>query len=343
MRAWSAVGGVAAALGPVVGGLLVQASWRWVFLINLPVGVVAFIVGMRALPEVRDPERGKLPDVLGAILLTGSIGSLTLGLVQANSWGRGSPRTVGAIAAAIAMLIGFLISSARHPSPIVELPLMRKRALNTPTAGLLLFSAAFSAMILSSSEWTQNVWHYSALRTGLAIAPGPLMVPPLALSSGILAKRIGPGGVAALGNLFFVGGLLVWALRITVHPDYATAMLPGTVMVGIGIGLTLPTLVAAGAIALPLERFATGSGIINMARQVGAVIGVAVFVVVVGKPVGADATHAAFRHGWYAIMVVGVIAAGVSLLVRDPFKPPRPRRTADARTAKPDVEVSAAS
>ena len=343
VRAWSAIGGVAAAFGPVFGGLLVQASWRWVFLINVPIGIFALVAALRVLPEVRSPERGRLPDMLGAMLLTGSIGALTLGLVQAGDWGSGSPRTIGTFAAAVVFLIGFLISSARHPSPIVEMRLLRLRALNTPTLGILLFSAAFAAMVLSSSEWAQNVWGYSALKTGLAIAPGPMMVPPLALSSGPLAKRIGPGAVAALGNVVFAAGILWWALGLTINANYAAAMLPGTLLVGIGIGLVLPTLIAAGAVALPLERFATGSGILNMARQLGAVIGVAVLVSVLGKPKGVNATHTAFQHGWYATIVIGILAAIVSLRVRDPFK--APRRAAGApvgEQAEANVEVTAA-
>ncbi|HEV2343153.1 MAG TPA: MFS transporter [Actinocrinis sp.] len=344
LRAWSVAGGVAATISPVVGGLLAQVGWRWVFIINLPLGVVAFIVGMRTLPEVRDTERGKLPDVFGAVLLAGSIGALALGLVQVSSWGWGSARTVGTFAAAIVLLAGFLISSARHPSPVVELPVLRLRALNAPAAGLLLYSAGFAAMVLSCAEWTQNVWGYSALKSGLALVPGVLMVPPFFRISGILSKRIGPGAVAALGNLFFVVGLLVWALRITVAADYAAAMLPGAVMVGIGIGLALPTLVATGAFSLPLERAATSSGVINMSRQIGAVIGVAVLVVTLGKPVGTDATHTAFRHGWYAIMVIGLLAAAASLRIGGSFKPSRSQRTATpAGQGQADVEVSAAS
>ena len=322
VRAWSAVGGVAAALGPVVGGLLVEASWRWVFLVNVPVGIVAFIAGLRALPEVRSPERGKLPDLLGAVLLTVSIGTLSLGLVQANDWGWGSARVIGSFVAAFVLLVAFLVSSARHPSPIVELSMLRIRAFSTPTLAVALFTAAFAGMILSSTLWAQNIWGYSALKTGLAIAPGPLMVPPLAIGAGPLSKRIGAGPIAALGNLSFAGGIVWWAVGVTVHADYATALLPGTLLVGIGVGLALPTLTAASATALPPQRFATGSGILNMGRQVGAVLGVAILVSVLGKPHGADAARTAFRHGWYITITISVLAAIVSLFVRKPAAPP---------------------
>jgi MFS family permease len=322
VRAWSAVGGVAAALGPVVGGLLVEASWRWVFLVNVPVGIVAFILGLRALPEVRNPEKGKLPDLLGAAMLTVSIAALSLGLVEANDWGWGSGRVIGCFVGAFVLLVAFIYSSARHPSPIVELSMLRIRAFSTPTLAIALFTAAFAGMILSSTLWAQNIWGYSALKTGLAIAPGPLMVPPLAIGAGPLAKRIGVGPIAALGNLSFAGGIVWWAVGITVHANYATALLPGTILVGIGVGLALPTLTAASATALPPQRFATGSGIMNMGRQVGAVLGVAILVSVLGKPHGADAAHTAFRHGWYVTIVISVLAAIVSLFVRKPTAMP---------------------
>ncbi len=338
VRAWSALGGVAAALGPVFGGLLVQASWRWVFLINVPIGIAAFAAGLRTLPQVRDAERGRLPDVFGAVLLTVSIAALSLGLVQANDWGWGSGRTVGAFAVAVATLAAFLISSARHPSPIVELPMLRIRGFSMPTLALMLFSAAFAAMILSSTLWTQNIWGYSALKTGLAIAPGPLMVPPMAAAAGPLGRRIGAGAVAALGGLSFSLGILLWALWVTVAANYATGLLPGTLLVGIGVGLVLPTLTAAGATALPPQRFATGSGILNMARQLGAVLGVAILVSILGKPHSADEAHTAFRHGWYATIVIGVMAAVAGMLVRQPAAP---APTAAARSGQPETATTA--
>jgi EmrB/QacA subfamily drug resistance transporter len=337
VRAWSALGGVAAALGPVVGGLLVQASWRWVFLINVPIGILAIIAGLRTLPQVRDSAVGKLPDLFGAVLLTVSIAALSLGLVQANDWGWGSGRIIGAFVAAAVLLLAFLASSARHPSPIVELPLLRIRDFSVPTVAILLFSAAFAAMILSSTLWTQNIWGWSALKTGLGIAPGPLMVPPMAAAAGPLGRRIGPGLVAALGNLSFAVGMLWWALAVTVHANYAAGLLPGTLLVGIGVGLVLPTLTAASATALPPQRFATGSGILNMGRQVGAVLGVAILVSIIGKPHSATGALTAFRHGWWATVVISILAAAIGLLTR------RPSASAPASMGAARPETSAAA
>jgi EmrB/QacA subfamily drug resistance transporter len=341
VRAWSAVGGVAAALGPVVGGLLVQASWRWVFLINVPIGIAAIVAGLRALPTVRREDTGPLPDVFGAVLLTLSIGALSLGLVKGNSWGWGSGGTVGSLVAAAVLLALFVGQSARHPAPVVELPLLRIAAFSTSTVGVLLFTVSFGGMILSSVLWCQNVWGYSALKTGLAIAPGPLMVPPLAVAAGPLAKRIGPGPVAALGNVLFGLGLFTWALGVGTQPDYAGEMLAGFLIGGVGVGLALPTLTAAAATALPTHRFATGSGVFNMSRQIGAVLGVAIAVAILGVPRTSAAALTAFQHTWDAIAAMSVLAGLSSMLIRPvkaaPTGPPEEgavlERTAGAPTA----------
>jgi len=316
VRAWSAVGGVAAGLGPVVGGLLVQASWRWVFLINVPIGLAAMVIGSRVLPEVRREERGPFPDLLGAAMLTVSVGALALSLVEGNSWGWSDRRTIGGFVAAAALLGLFLFQSARHPAPVVELPMLRIKAFSSATVATMLFTVGLAGMILSAVLWCESVWGYSALKTGLALAPGPLMVPPLAAAAGPLGRRFGPGPVSAAGNLLFGVGLLWWGLRTGLSPHYATQMLPGFLIGGVGIGLALPTLTAAGATALPPQRFATGSGILNMARQIGAVLGVAVVVVILGRPKSPVTALNHFQHGWEAIAGATVLAALASLLVR---------------------------
>lgn len=316
VRAWSAVGGVAAALGPVLGGLLVQASWRWVFLINVPVGVAAIVFGVRVLPDVRGEKDGATPDLAGAGLLAVAIGALSLGFVKAGDWGWGGGRTIVSFAVALVLGLGFLARSARHPAPVIELSMLRIRAFRTSTLAALLFTTAFAAMILSIVLWCQQVWGYSALRTGLAIAPGPLMVPPLAIGAGPLARRIGPGPVAALGNLLLGAGTLWWVGAANVRPDYVSGVLPGMVLTGVGVGLALPTMIAAMATSLPPHRFATGSGVNTMARQIGAVLGVASLVSVLGAPRTSGQALVGFHHAWMGIAVVAAGAALVAGLLR---------------------------
>jgi hypothetical protein len=170
-------------------------------------------------------------------------------------------------------------------------------------------------MLLTAVLWCQQIWGYSALRTGLAIAPGPLLVPPVAIGSAVLVRRLGPGLLAALGTAIFAGGIGWWLAAIGVHPGYATELLPGMLLTGLGVGLTLPTLIGAAAGALPPSRFATGSAVTTMARQIGAVIGVALAVSLIGDPHSPQAALDAFRDGWTAVTVAALLASAAALLL----------------------------
>jgi EmrB/QacA subfamily drug resistance transporter len=315
VRTWTAVGGAAAALGPVVGGLLVAAGWRWVFFVNVPIGLVAIVVGWVRLPKVPG-HSVKTPDAVGATMITAGVALLSLGLVEGNDWGWGSTRVVASLAASVLLLGAFVLRLTRHRNPLFDPALFKIRAFTGSSIVSALFSIAFGAMLLSIVLWMQDVWGWSALQTGLAFAPGPLMVPLFGLLiSGRLITRFGPGPVIGVGSTIYAAGVAWWALRAGLHPDYLGQVLPGTIMTGIGVGLTLPTFMATGAAALPSSSFATGSAVINMLRQVGLAIGVSVFVAVLGSPATPDASLHAFEHGWTVIAIVGFVAAIVGALV----------------------------
>jgi hypothetical protein len=170
-------------------------------------------------------------------------------------------------------------------------------------------------MLLSVVLWCQDVWHWSALRTGLAVAPGPLMVPALAIGVGPIAGRIGAGPVAAFGCLVFAAGVGWWAWRMDPESGYAAGMLPGMLLTGIGVGLTLPTLVGAAVAALPRENFSTGSGVVTMSRQIGTVLGTAMLVAALGT---SAATEGSFDDGWLLTLLATGAAAVTCLLIRRP-------------------------
>jgi EmrB/QacA subfamily drug resistance transporter len=323
IRAWTSVGGAAAALGPVVGGALLAASWHWVFLVNVPVVAIGVLAGLRVLaPEPRAAARAGLsaerteaiPDTIGAAVFTIAIGALALALVKSNDWGWTSPATIG-LAAAAAVLIGlFIRRSATHPAPVVELHLLRRPVFATATAANVVFGTAFGAMLLMVTLWCQDVWGWSALRTGLAVAPGPLLVPFWSIAAGPLARKVGPGPVAAAGCVIYAVGCVFWRLNLALTPDYAARMLPGMLLTGTGVGLTLPSLVSAAVAAVPPHRFATGSGIVTMARQVGIVLGVSVLVTVLGHPAGAGALPA-FQRATVVLAAAAFAAGLVALLL----------------------------
>jgi EmrB/QacA subfamily drug resistance transporter len=292
---WAAVGGVAAAAGPPIGGLLVEASWRLVFLVNVPVGIGAAIYGVRLLDESRDEAPGPWPDWLGTALLGGSVALLALGLVKAPDWGWGDERTVGALAAAATGLALFARRSATHPSPVVSLEMLRVRSFALANATAVLFSAAFGAMLLAGVLFMTGVWGDSVLVAGLSLAPGPAMAAVFAVRAGKLAGTVEQRTLATAGCSLFALGCLWWMWRLGPAHAYATAMLPGLLITGTGVGLTLPSIASAVASSLPPARFATGSAVLTMSRQIGVVLGVAVLVAILG---GGAATVSEFEAGY---------------------------------------------
>jgi EmrB/QacA subfamily drug resistance transporter len=310
VRVWTAIGGLMAALGPVVGGLLVAISWRWVFVINIPFGIAVLVFGWTRLPHVRG-ERIPYPDTLGAALVTAGVALLTLGLVKGDLWGWGSTQTIGVLVGSVAVIGSFVLHCLRARNPLLERDLFRRRSFTGASVVATLYSGAFGALLLSLVLWFQNVWHWSALHTGLAIAPGPFLVLPTALLlTERLIRRFGSGVVIAIGASLFATGGLWFALVAELKPNYFGDIFPGNVLVGVGVGLTLPTIVASATSELPPESFATGSAVVNMLRQVGLAIGVAILIAVLGTRSGAHAILEAFYRAW---LVIGALAAAAAL------------------------------
>jgi EmrB/QacA subfamily drug resistance transporter len=199
VRIWAATGALAAAAGPVIGGLLVLASWRWVFLVNLPIGVLTLAFARRVVPEVRLEKPEALPDVFGAGALTVAIAALSLALVKAPEWGYMTTPTLSAVLVSLALMAVFAGRSRSHASPVVEPLLLRVPAFLWSNVTMLWFSIGFGANLLGNILWMQRVWHFSALRTGLAVAPGPLMVPIFAAVGQRLQRKLPAGAIAARG------------------------------------------------------------------------------------------------------------------------------------------------
>ena len=314
VRAWTAVGGAAAALGPVAGGLLVAVNWRWIFLINVPIGVAALIVGALRLPAVPG-HPGSAPGVLGVLLATLGTGALTLGLVQGREWGWGSVATMSALATAVVLLSLFVVHCRRARSPLIDPGLFRARSFTAASVVSLVFSIAFGAMLLSRVLWQQDVWGWSPLLSGLGTAPGPLMVPLVAFTvAGPLAVRFGPGRVIAAGCVVFALGALWWAVAADLRPNYFSGVLGGMLLTGIGVGLTLPTTMAAGTSSLPPNAYATGSAVVNMLRQTGIALGVAMVVAIVAGH-GGLAAFDVYRTAWWATAVCALVAVVPALAV----------------------------
>jgi EmrB/QacA subfamily drug resistance transporter len=310
--AWSAMGALGAALGPVVGGSLVQLNWRWVFWINLPVGLVAILLVSRVVPESKDENTAGRPDVVGAALLAATVGLIAFALVKAPAWGWGSAAFLGTLAGAVACGAAVVARSHAHHSPVLELGLLRSRTFSGAFAASILYYGAFGAFVLNSVEFLTGVWHYSAVRAGLAIGPGPLMVLPFAsvVAPRLAARLGGPGRVAVIGCLVNAGAITLWLSQIQAHPAYLTHLLPAQLLGGAGVGLSIPSLLGAGSAGLPAARFGTGSGILNMARQIGTVVGVAGLVAILSR-ISAGDPLTTFRH---ALVLVASLFAGAGVV-----------------------------
>jgi NTE family protein len=321
---WSAVAALAAGIGPPLGGLLITASsWRLVFLVNIPVGAVAVALAGRVIVESRAPGRRRVPDLLGGVVLALAIAALVLAVVKGQEWGWTSARVLGSFAAALALTAYFVLRSARHRTPVVDLSLLRIRAFALSNGVTVVMASGFYAYTLCNVLFLTTVWRYSILTAGLALTPGPFTAIAVAGPASRLVERIGHRAVVVPGALIWAAGMAFFATQLDVTPDFLGKWLPGLVILGIGAGLTFPTLSGAAVGSVPGPRFAVATALNSVARQIGAALGVAVLIAILGNPSPLQALHA-FDHGWLfagaCFLAGGVVCLG--LVVKRPTAQP---------------------
>ena len=310
---WGAIGGIAAATGPSLGGLLIEWSgWRLVFFVNLFLGAAVLVPARRLLRETRDPDRGAVPDALGIALLAGGVGALSLAIVEAPSWGWGSTRVVGAFVAAAVLLGGFVWRSAVHAHPVLELSLFRVRSFAAACAGVGVFALGFYAVLLANILFLTSIWGYSTLEAGFAVTPGPLMAALSSALAGRMIDRFGQRVSAVPGGLLFALGCVLFATGLGSSPAYLTEFLPATLLTGMGVGLSFAGFSSAAVAELPPARFATGSAISACFRQLGAVLGISVLIAILG----ASATLADFHLAYTLMAVTGATSALIAVTLR---------------------------
>src|SRR5215510_12290090 len=304
---WGATGAVAAAAGPSLGGVLVDwQGWRSVFYINLLIGVVCLVPARRILRESREPH-APLPDMLGAVLLAGGIGTLVLAIVEGPNWGWTSARVLGAFAASALLLGTFVLRSSRHPAPVVELSLFRVRSFSVANASGFVFALGFFALLLCNVLFLTGVWGYSILEAGVLLTPGPLAAAVAAPIGGRLSDRFGQRLVAVPGGLLFAAGALLFAFGVGEQPSYVSEFLPATLLTGTGVGLSFAAFGSAAVAELPRSRYATGGAIANCFRQIGAALGISALIVVLGTPSATDPL-ADYKHAWELMALTGALA-----------------------------------
>ncbi|WP_433143841.1 MFS transporter [Actinomadura nitritigenes] len=312
MGIWTAVAALGGGCGPVLGGLLLMAGWRWIFLINVPVTAAAILAGRRLLPDTPRKARQRL-DLLGSALVLGAATALTALLVQASDWGYGSARTIGCAAAAAVLGTLAVAHMRRHPNPVIGPDLFRHRPFAVAVSGVFLYYLVFAATLVAATLYFTGVWHYPVVRAGVGIAPIPLSCMVMSPFSGRIVGRIGGRASAVLGGLALAVGCGWWAVLASGEPSYLAMFVPGAVLVGVSTALLQPPLFGSAA-SLPAERLSLGSAVLMMARQISSALGVAVLTVLLG-----DAAHpsvADFRHGWLFMVAAALLSALVSRYFR---------------------------
>ena len=322
LGAWGAVGGFGAAAGVLMGGVLTDAfSWPWIFFVNVPVGVLALILTPMLLGESRD-ARAKNFDALGAILVTGGLSLLVLGITQGHGWGWGSAKTLGTFVASAALLLAFVVWEQRAEDPLMRFGILRTRTvLGSNIAGFILGTALF-AMFLMLTLYMQQVLHYSPMKTGvayLAVAGTSIIWANVAAAA---VSRVGIKPLIVIGMLSLALGMVLFA-QVPVDGSYWTHLFPGFLIVAFGLALCfVPISIGALAGIKPSEA-GLASGLINTSQQIGGAVGIAVLSTVAttrtedavasGTAVP-DALVEGFQLAFWvgaAIAVVGAIASFV--------------------------------
>jgi EmrB/QacA subfamily drug resistance transporter len=273
---WAAIAIGGSAVGLVLGGVLTQYfSWPWIFFVNVPVGVAAFVLSLRLVPESRDAHVHRSYDVGGAVTVTGGLMTLVYAIVDAQSAGWGSARTLGLFAVSAGLLAAFVVVELRAKAPLVRLSIFRVRSLLTANIAMFLAMSGMFAMFFFNTLYIQRVLGYDPLKAGLALLP---FTAGIMVSAGIasqFAPRIGVRPVAAAGFVLSAAGLLLLT-QLPVDGSYVANVLPSIVLSSLGMGAVFMPLTLIATTGLEDDDQGLASGLFNTSQQVGGALGLAV-------------------------------------------------------------------
>ncbi|MGA0863344.1 MAG: MFS transporter [Ilumatobacteraceae bacterium] len=338
---WGATGGLAAALGPSLGGLLVDAlGWRSLFFINIPITVVTIFIGMRLLHESRDPNAKRRVDWTSVITGFAGIGLVVLGISQSEVWGWADSGTLGSIAVGLALVAAFVWRCNNVENPLLDLKLFKLPFVVAANLSGVLFSIGFIGMWLLNTFWLQAVWGYGVAQSGLATMPGPGTAAFIAPFAGKYATKFGHARVLFAGSILLALGTFGLTNFITVEPNYVTHYLPWMIMTGCGVGLSISTLSSAATAFLKPTQFAMGSALNTTGRQIGTALGAALSLAIAapalarieqwrmsGQPI--DGANIGEMHlAWNMNGAIYFVAGLAMILI---FRKPTESQMADAR------------
>ena len=342
VTAWSATAVLAAGIGPSIGGALVEAyNWRLVFLVNLPIGVAVWWLSRHYLVQSRAPGRRTGPDLPGALLVALSVGALTLAIVQGPDWGWTSGWVAAAAALAVVAAATLVRRARRRPETVVDVELLRTPRFTVTSALTVVGAAGFFALGLANVLFLMQVWHYSALKAGLATTPAPFLAAATAGLAARLVPRVDPRRLVVFGGVLLAAGPLFLLARAGPDPDFLGTYLPAAALIAVGVGFVFPLVSDAAVAGAPRGRYAGASAVNGAIRQIGAAIGIAILAALFGST-AATASVSAFHRGWvFAAGCFALVAIGA--LALPPYRPPElgdedelaRRRAALPSTARP--------
>jgi EmrB/QacA subfamily drug resistance transporter len=273
---WAAIAIGGSAVGLILGGVLTQSfSWPWIFFVNVPVGVVGFLLSMRLVPESKDEHAHRHYDIGGAVTITGGLMLLVYAIVRAETQGWGSGVTIGLFVVAALLHAAFLAIELRSPEPLVRLSIFRTRSLTTANLVMFLVASGLFAMFFFNTLYIQQVLGYGPLKAGLAFLPFTAGIMVSAGIASTFATRIGVRPIAAAGMLLTAGGL-IWLAQLPVHGSYAADVLPPLILSSLGMGAVFMPLTLVATTGLKDEDQGLASGLFNTSQQIGGALGLAI-------------------------------------------------------------------
>jgi EmrB/QacA subfamily drug resistance transporter len=273
---WAAIAIGGSAVGLVLGGFLTEAfSWPWIFFVNVPVGIAAFVLSLRYVPESVDAQAERHFDVAGAVTVTGGLMALVYAIVKAETDGWTSATTIGFFAVSAVLLVSFVVIELRSKAPLVRLSIFRVRSLTTANIVMFLVASGMFAMFFFNTLYIQQVLGFGPLKAGLAFLP---FTAGIMISAGVasaLTPRIGVRPVATVGMLLSAAGLLLLA-RMPVDGSYTTDLLPSILLTSLGMGAVFMPLTLVATTGLENEDQGLASGLFNTSQQIGGALGLAI-------------------------------------------------------------------
>jgi EmrB/QacA subfamily drug resistance transporter len=328
---WAGVSALALALGPLVGGLLTQhIDWSWIFFVNVPVGVAAIAASFLFIDESKDTSQEQRLDLPG--LLTSGLGlfALTFALIEGNGRGWTSGLVLGSFAAAVVLLVAFVLLERRQRLPMLDLSLFRSPTFTGANAVVLLVALAMFGVFFFVSLYMQNILGYSAVQAGAAFLPMTMVIMLVAPIAGRATDRIGSRALLTVG-MVLVGIQLLYFSQL--GPDAVFwNLVPGLLVGGVGIALVMPPSAAAAVRSVPVDKSGVGSAVLNSFRQVGGALGIALMGAIVASETGGRRTVDAFMDGFEASLLVAALISFAGAIVAAVFVRPhelRPEQAAE--------------